>query len=186
MRLNEDYFDDISADEVIPSSDDEFGKRSVNDFGFRMRLETTPDLSDDEVIQRITDVLERTNDIIEFSEVIRLPQRKRYDLEFKFGFEHHMMKVSHIWAFILHLYNALKRPMTLSFEISDSVDKFIFYFEMYDSIFMEYFENCANGQIEDPTKEKGFVDFCRFCEVLTGLSDTEIRQQLRNMFGYRS
>ena len=185
MIINEDYFDDISADEVISSSV-EVDKGSVNDFGFRMRLELKSDLTDDEAIRRITDVLERTNDIIEFSEVIRLTKRYLCNNELKFGFEHHMMRVSHIWIFILHLYNALKRPDIFDIEISDSVDKFIFYFEMYDFIFVKYFENCANGQIEDPAKERGFVNFCRFCQVLTGLSDTEIKQQLRNMVGYHS
>jgi hypothetical protein len=46
-------------------------------------------------------------------------------------------------------------------------------------------ENCAKGQIEDPMNEKGFVDLCRFCQVLTGLSHKEIRQQLYDMVGYR-
>ena len=183
-KINEDYIDDISSDEVI-SSDNEVCRRPVNDFGFRMRLEFRSDLSDAEAIRRITDVLERTNDIIEFSEVIRLPEKDLYDREFKFGFEHHMMKVNHIWLFILHLYKVLKRPVVLNIEISDSVDKFILCFYIYDSSFREYMENCAKGQIEDPMNEKGFVDLCRFCQVLTGLSHKEIRQQLYDMVGYR-
>jgi hypothetical protein len=184
-KINEDYIDDISSDEVISSSDNEVSKRPVNDFGFRMRLEFRSDLSDAEAIRRITDVLERTNDIIEFSEVIRLPERDLYDREFKFGFEHHMMKVSHIWFFILHLYKVLKRPVVLNIEISDSVDKFILSFYIYESSFREYMENCANGQIEDPMSENGFVDLCRFCQVMTGLSHKEIRHQLYDMVGYR-
>ena len=183
-KINEDYIDDISSDEVI-SSDNEVSRRPVNDFGFRMRLEFRTDLSDAEAIRRITDVLERTNDIIEFSEVIRLPERDLYDREFKFGFEHHMMKVNHIWFFILHLYKVLKRPAVLNIEISDSVDKFILCFYIYESSLRRYMENCAKGQIEDPMNEKGFVDLCRFCQVLTGLSHKEIRQQLYDMVGYR-
>ena len=160
-------------------------RRPVNDFGFRMRLETSPDLSDAEAIRRITDVLEQTNDIIEFSEVIRLPERDLHDSEFKFGFEHHMMKVSHIWLFILRLYKVLKRPAVFRIEISDSVDKFILSLYIYDSSFKEYMENCTKGQIEDPMNEKCFVDLCCFCQVLTGLSHKEISQQLYDMVGYR-
>ena len=182
-KINEDYIDDISSDEVI-SSDNEVSRRPVNDFGFRMRLEFRSDLSDAEAIRRITDVLERTNDIIEFSEVIRLPEKDLYDREFKFGFEHHMMKVNHIWFFILHLYKVLKRPVVLNIEISDSVDKFILCFYIYESSLRRYMENCAKGQIEDPMNEKGFVDLCRFCQVLTGLSHKEIRHQLYDMVGY--
>lgn len=123
-KINEDYIEDISADEMISSSEDnEVSRRPVNDFGFRMRLNLRSDLSDDEVIKRITDVLEHTNDIIEFSDVIRLPKKDFYDREFGFGFEHHMMKASHIWFFLLHLYKVLKRPEHTNFEISDTVDK---------------------------------------------------------------
>jgi hypothetical protein len=183
-KINEDYIDDISSDEVISSSDNEVSKRPVNDFGFRMRLEFRSDLSDAEAIRRITDVLERTNDIIEFSEVIRLPEKDLYDREFKFGFEHHMMKVNHIWFFILHLYKVLKRPVVLNIEISDSVDKFILCFYIYESSLRRYMENCAKDQIEDPMNENGFVDLCRFCQVLTGLSHKEIRHQLYDMVGY--
>ena len=184
-KINEDYIEDISADEVISSSDNEVSRRPVNDFGFRMRLEFKSDLFVDEAIRRITDVLERTNDIIEFSEVIRLPERDMFETEYRFGFEHHMMKVSHIWNFILHLYKALKRPSVFNIEISDSVDKFILCFYIYESSLRRYMENCSNGQIEDPMNENGFVDLCRFCRVLTGLSHKEIRHQLYDMVGYR-
>lgn len=159
-------------------------RRPVNDFGFRMRLEFRSDLSDDDTKRRITDVLERTNDIIEFSEVIRLPERDMFETEYKFGFEHRMMKVSHIWNFILHLYKALKRPAVFNIEISDSVDKYILCFYIYTFLLKEYIENCAKGQIGDPMKETGFVDFCRFCQVMTGLSHKEIRHQLYDMVGY--
>ena len=120
-KINEDYIEDISSDEMISSPDNEVSRQPVNDFGFRMRLELKSDLSDDEVIRRTTDILERTNDIIEFSEVVRLPERYLYDREFMIGFEHHMMKASHIWNFILHLYKSLKQPQHFNIEITDTV-----------------------------------------------------------------
>lgn len=109
-----------------------------------------------------------------------------HDKEFLFGFEHRMMKASHIWNFIIHLFKALKRPVAFNIEISHSVDKFVFCFYLYEFFLRRYMENCAKGQIEDPMNEICFVKFCRFCQVLNGSSNKKIRHQLYDMVGYRS